>query len=248
MEACAACVESNVSRRATGPYRIGRRGYILALASWDAMRGFAIASMVLVNNPGDWAHLHAPLAHAKWNGWTFTDTFPFSSSSRARRWRCRCRPQRRRGGDARSSGRVRRASRRDHLRGGTRPQIHSSFDPMTVRIPGVCKRIALCALIAAPIVIGGLALGVSPPSSRCAPLSIHAPRARSWRASRCRRSPRAGPRVRPMGGTAPCSAPPLGCLEDREGSEGIVRSRCLRGEPALRVITGTRDVHRAAAV
>src|SRR5689334_10834480 len=48
------------------------------LASLDAFRGFAIASMVLVNNPGDWGHLYAPLAHARWNGWTFTDTvFPF---------------------------------------------------------------------------------------------------------------------------------------------------------------------------
>ena len=48
------------------------------IASLDAFRGFAIASMVLVNNPGDWGHLYAPLAHAKWNGWTFTDlVFPF---------------------------------------------------------------------------------------------------------------------------------------------------------------------------
>ena len=34
--------------------------------------------MVLVNNPGDWGHLYAPLAHAEWNGWTFTDlVFPW---------------------------------------------------------------------------------------------------------------------------------------------------------------------------
>jgi predicted acyltransferase len=48
------------------------------IASLDAFRGFAIASMVLVNNPGDWGHLYAPLDHAAWNGWTFTDlVFPF---------------------------------------------------------------------------------------------------------------------------------------------------------------------------
>src|SRR5258706_10005231 len=48
------------------------------LTSLDAFRGFAIASMVLVNNPGDWGHIYAPLAHAEWNGWTFTDlVFPF---------------------------------------------------------------------------------------------------------------------------------------------------------------------------
>lgn len=48
------------------------------LQSLDAFRGFAIAAMMLVNNPGDWSHLYAPLAHAEWNGWAFTDTiFPF---------------------------------------------------------------------------------------------------------------------------------------------------------------------------
>jgi predicted acyltransferase len=48
------------------------------LASLDAFRGFTIAAMVLVNNPGDWSHLYAQLEHAKWNGWTFTDyIFPF---------------------------------------------------------------------------------------------------------------------------------------------------------------------------
>ena len=31
-----------------------------------------------MNNPGSWEHIHAPLAHAAWNGWTFTDlVFPF---------------------------------------------------------------------------------------------------------------------------------------------------------------------------
>ena len=48
------------------------------LRSLDVFRGFTIASMVLVNNPGDWAHIYAPLRHAVWHGWTFTDwIFPF---------------------------------------------------------------------------------------------------------------------------------------------------------------------------
>ena len=48
------------------------------LASLDAFRGFTIAAMLLVNNPGDWGHLYAQLAHAHWSGWTFTDCiFPF---------------------------------------------------------------------------------------------------------------------------------------------------------------------------
>lgn len=34
--------------------------------------------MILVNNPGDWGHVYAPLEHAEWHGWTPTDlVFPF---------------------------------------------------------------------------------------------------------------------------------------------------------------------------
>ena len=48
------------------------------LLSLDAFRGFTMASMVLVNNPGSWEHIYPQLEHAAWNGWTFTDCiFPF---------------------------------------------------------------------------------------------------------------------------------------------------------------------------
>jgi len=48
------------------------------LLSLDAFRGLTIAGMLLVNNPGSWAHLYPPLAHAEWHGWTPTDLiFPF---------------------------------------------------------------------------------------------------------------------------------------------------------------------------
>src|SRR4051812_10087257 len=48
------------------------------LMSLDVFRGATMASMLLVNNPGDWGHLYQPLDHADWNGWTFTDLiFPF---------------------------------------------------------------------------------------------------------------------------------------------------------------------------
>lgn len=48
------------------------------LMSLDVFRGATIASMMLVNNPGNWSAVHAPLLHANWHGWTFTDTvFPF---------------------------------------------------------------------------------------------------------------------------------------------------------------------------
>jgi predicted acyltransferase len=43
------------------------------LTSLDAMRGFTIAAMILVNFPGDDQHVFAPLKHSVWNGLTPTD-------------------------------------------------------------------------------------------------------------------------------------------------------------------------------
>lgn len=43
------------------------------LISLDAMRGFTIAAMVLVNFPGNENHVFAPLKHTIWNGLTPTD-------------------------------------------------------------------------------------------------------------------------------------------------------------------------------
>lgn len=48
------------------------------LISLDAFRGFTIAAMIMVNNPGSWSNVYAPLLHAKWHGITPTDLiFPF---------------------------------------------------------------------------------------------------------------------------------------------------------------------------
>lgn len=48
------------------------------LLALDILRGITIAGMILVNNPGSWGHLYAPLAHAPWHGLTPTDLiFPF---------------------------------------------------------------------------------------------------------------------------------------------------------------------------
>jgi predicted acyltransferase len=43
------------------------------LISLDAMRGFTIAAMILVNFPGDEQNVFAPLKHTVWNGLTPTD-------------------------------------------------------------------------------------------------------------------------------------------------------------------------------
>ncbi|MFC6438911.1 acyltransferase family protein [Bowmanella sp. JS7-9] len=48
------------------------------LLALDVFRGLTITAMVLVNNPGSWSHVYAPLLHANWHGWTPTDLiFPF---------------------------------------------------------------------------------------------------------------------------------------------------------------------------
>jgi predicted acyltransferase len=48
------------------------------LDSVDALRGLTVAAMLLVNTPGDWGHIYAPLRHADWHGCTPTDLiFPF---------------------------------------------------------------------------------------------------------------------------------------------------------------------------
>ena len=48
------------------------------LLALDILRGVTIAGMILVNNPGSWGHIYAPLRHAEWIGLTPTDlVFPF---------------------------------------------------------------------------------------------------------------------------------------------------------------------------
>ena len=48
------------------------------LISLDVFRGITVAAMIMVNNPGSWSHVYAPLLHAEWHGCTPTDLiFPF---------------------------------------------------------------------------------------------------------------------------------------------------------------------------
>ncbi len=118
------------------------------LQSLDIFRGATIASMVLVNNPGG-EPIYAPLEHAVWHGWTFTDTvFPFflwivgvaMTLSTARR--------------------IERGEDKLHLLRHTFQRAVIIFllgfllGPLpninwaTIRIPGVLQRIAVCYLIA----------------------------------------------------------------------------------------------------
>jgi predicted acyltransferase len=48
------------------------------LIALDTFRGITIAAMIIVNIPGSWSYVYAPLRHAKWHGCTPTDLiFPF---------------------------------------------------------------------------------------------------------------------------------------------------------------------------
>jgi predicted acyltransferase len=124
------------------------------LVSLDAFRGFTIAGMVLVNNPGDWNNAYGQLLHAKWHGWTFTDwIFPFflfivgvsMVFSLAKKPLA---------DDERVKAMFSLWKRAAiiFLIGLTLNFI-PSFNFETLRIPGVLQRIALCIVIAAPIVI-----------------------------------------------------------------------------------------------
>jgi predicted acyltransferase len=124
------------------------------LVSLDAFRGFTIAGMVLVNNPGDWSNAYGQLLHAKWHGWTFTDwIFPFflfivgvsmvfSLSKKTI------------ANDQRTSvvfSLWKRAAIIFLI--GLTLNFIPNFSFETLRVPGVLQRIALCIIIAAPIVV-----------------------------------------------------------------------------------------------
>lgn len=123
------------------------------LLSLDAFRGFTIAAMLLVNNPGSWGAMYAPLAHAAWDGWTFTDwIFPFfvfisgiaMSFSLARRGQLSDRP-----------ALLRSAWRRGAtlILIGLALNLVPHFDVAQLRWPGVLQRLGLLTLLAAPIAL-----------------------------------------------------------------------------------------------
>jgi predicted acyltransferase len=52
----------------------GQSGRLMSL---DVFRGMTVAFMIIVNTPGTWSHVYAPLRHAPWHGCTPTDlVFP----------------------------------------------------------------------------------------------------------------------------------------------------------------------------
>ncbi|MFN8624651.1 MAG: heparan-alpha-glucosaminide N-acetyltransferase domain-containing protein [Candidatus Binatia bacterium] len=140
----------------------GRRAELLApahrgterLQSLDVFRGIAIVGMVLVNNPGLWRPIYAPLQHAEWDGCTPTDLiFPFflfivgvaiALSFAAH------------GGRGESRRRLfRKVVRRTLILFALGIVVNGfpGFDWSEIRIPGVLQRIALCYLLASIAVL-----------------------------------------------------------------------------------------------
>ena len=116
-----------------------------------------MAAMVIVNNPGDWGNVYAPLLHAPWHGWTPTDLiFPFflfivgvsiTLSQKSASW----------------ASILRRAAIIFAI--GLFLAGYPRFNLERWRIPGVLQRIAVCYLFAAglyrttrrPAIIGAIA-------------------------------------------------------------------------------------------
>jgi predicted acyltransferase len=125
------------------------------LASLDVFRGLAVASMIVVNNPGAWDSVFAPLQHAAWNHVAFADfvfpcfifimgvAIPFAFRRHAEEGR---RP-------GTLHGRI--ASRVVVLAalGLLLNFIAGSWSLADLRIPGVLQRIAVVYLVTAVLVL-----------------------------------------------------------------------------------------------
>ncbi len=129
--------------------------------SLDVFRGATVALMILVNNPGSWAHIYAPLKHAPWHGCTPTDlVFPFFLFAVGNAMSF-VMPKLQQGGDAVFWKKVIKRTALIFLIGlllHQSPFVKWSNDSLvlknldTLRIMGVLQRIALCYFFASVIV------------------------------------------------------------------------------------------------
>lgn len=124
------------------------------MVSLDAFRGMTIAGMTLVNNPGTWSAIYAPLKHAEWHGCTPTDlVFPFflfiSGVSMAFSF------ARRGGTSSERAGLFRHVLRRSAIIFfiGLLLNAIPYFNLGTLRIMGVLQRIGLCYLAAGTMAV-----------------------------------------------------------------------------------------------
>ncbi|HEU4569840.1 MAG TPA: heparan-alpha-glucosaminide N-acetyltransferase domain-containing protein [Gemmatimonadales bacterium] len=124
------------------------------LRSLDVFRGLTIAGMILVNDPGSWAHIYPPLEHAEWDGWTPTDlVFPFFVFIMG--LTAAMVVERREAAGAGKGALTRKVVVRAALLFliGVLLNGFPAYDPATLRVMGVLQRLALCYLATGLIVL-----------------------------------------------------------------------------------------------
>ena len=117
----------------------------------DLLRGLAVAGMIVVDSPGDWSKVYAPLEHAAWNGWTPTDlVFPTFLFCVGMAWTLSF-PR----GEPELPKLWLRVFRRTFLLIliGLFLNALPDFDLAHLRVPGILQRIAICYLTTAALTL-----------------------------------------------------------------------------------------------
>jgi len=120
----------------------------------DVLRGLTILLMIIVNNPGSWEYVYAPLRHARWDGCTPTDlVFPFFMFIVGTAMWYSFKKQDYRLNPALTGKIIRRTILIFALGLFLNAFPFKNFDPDSLRIMGVLQRIALAYGLAAFIVL-----------------------------------------------------------------------------------------------
>ena len=119
--------------------------------SLDIFRGLSVAAMILVNTPGSWSHIYAPLQHSVWHGLTPTDlVFPFFLFAVGNSMYFSFKNT---GTDSKTLIRVLKRTLILFGIGLTLNAYPFQNDIESLRIMGVLQRIALCYFIAAILIM-----------------------------------------------------------------------------------------------
>lgn len=116
----------------------------------DALRGLAIALMVLVNTPGSWSYVYPALLHADWHGFTFADlVFPLFLFAVGAAMAFSLQ------GPALNRSSILKIAKRTLLLLSCGLLLHwfAAMSVTELRLPGVLQRIALCYALAALLIL-----------------------------------------------------------------------------------------------